>query len=68
MGNTSGCEGQVVPRATRGSRGGGAVVVVVGGGGHFRVFWGSQSWRRWAVPFMPFLRTQVSQRLLCRVD
>jgi hypothetical protein len=33
MGNTSGCEGQVVPRAA-----GGAAVVVVGGGGHFRVF------------------------------
>jgi hypothetical protein len=38
MGNTSGCEGQVVPRAAGGSGGGGAVVVVVGGGGHFRVF------------------------------
>jgi hypothetical protein len=35
MGNTSGCEGQVVPRAA-GSVGGGAAVVVVGGGWHFR--------------------------------
>jgi hypothetical protein len=38
MDNTSGCEGQVVPKAAGGSVGGGAPVVVVGGGGHFRVF------------------------------